>query len=357
MSWSARTSSTSTPTTRAGPSSPPPRPRRRRPPARGRSGAPPRPLAAIAAMLDPATSQAWDVDVATGTPTFTSSGNSANNVLNWGGGTPVVPATPSPAREYIYPFTDQWHQARCNPDGVHVGAAQRRRRRDRKPVRDAQPDARLVVPPRASPRRPGTCRRSTSPRTASAATPSRAAPRPGALTGSRNNANQGTPARRPAADHQHVPVAADRRQGLPAVRRRRLRHDGDRPRVHPRDHQPDDRRARTPASARTRAARWASRGATCSLPSTCSSTASAPRARRRSSPAATSPATTSNGIRNYDMSRSPLNYSDVGYDLVGAAVHADGEIWGATNCASATPSSPGTAPAHRPCSSPVRRAR
>ena len=31
------------------------------------------------------------------------------------------------------------------------------------------------------------------------------------------------------------------------------------------------------------------------------------------------------------MSRSPLNYSDVGYDPVGPAVHADGEIWSATN--------------------------
>jgi hypothetical protein len=36
------------------------------------------------------------------------------------------------------------------------------------------------------------------------------------------------------------------------------------------------------------------------------------------------------GIRNYDMSRSPLNYSDLGYDLVGTQVHADGEIWTAT---------------------------
>jgi hypothetical protein len=36
------------------------------------------------------------------------------------------------------------------------------------------------------------------------------------------------------------------------------------------------------------------------------------------------------GIRNYDMSNSPLNYSNVGYD--GAlAVHSDGEIWSATN--------------------------
>jgi extracellular elastinolytic metalloproteinase len=45
------------------------------------------------------------------------------------------------------------------------------------------------------------------------------------------------------------------------------------------------------------------------------------------------------GIRNYGMNKSPLNYSDVGYDFVcndGACnqqtqVHADGEIWSATN--------------------------
>ncbi|GAB3434951.1 M36 family metallopeptidase [Actinophytocola sediminis] len=37
------------------------------------------------------------------------------------------------------------------------------------------------------------------------------------------------------------------------------------------------------------------------------------------------------GIRNYDMSRSPLNYSNIGYDLVGQQVHADGEIWSATS--------------------------
>jgi extracellular elastinolytic metalloproteinase len=37
------------------------------------------------------------------------------------------------------------------------------------------------------------------------------------------------------------------------------------------------------------------------------------------------------GIRNFDMSRSPLNYSDIAYDLVGQQVHADGEIWSATS--------------------------
>ncbi|MFI6453857.1 M36 family metallopeptidase [Streptosporangium amethystogenes] len=36
------------------------------------------------------------------------------------------------------------------------------------------------------------------------------------------------------------------------------------------------------------------------------------------------------GIRNYDMATSPLNYSDIAYDLVGQQVHADGEIWSAT---------------------------
>jgi extracellular elastinolytic metalloproteinase len=37
------------------------------------------------------------------------------------------------------------------------------------------------------------------------------------------------------------------------------------------------------------------------------------------------------GIRNYGMNDSPLNYSDVGYDVTGPQVHADGEIWSAMN--------------------------
>jgi hypothetical protein len=37
------------------------------------------------------------------------------------------------------------------------------------------------------------------------------------------------------------------------------------------------------------------------------------------------------GIRNYSLDNNPLNYSDVGYDVTGPEVHADGEIWNATN--------------------------
>lgn len=36
------------------------------------------------------------------------------------------------------------------------------------------------------------------------------------------------------------------------------------------------------------------------------------------------------GIRNYAMNDSPLNFSDMGYDITGPQVHADGEIWSAT---------------------------
>jgi hypothetical protein len=33
------------------------------------------------------------------------------------------------------------------------------------------------------------------------------------------------------------------------------------------------------------------------------------------------------GIRNYNMSDSPLNYSHIDYDFVGLQVHASGEVW------------------------------
>lgn len=37
------------------------------------------------------------------------------------------------------------------------------------------------------------------------------------------------------------------------------------------------------------------------------------------------------GIRNYGMDKSPLNYSNTGYNTSGPGVHADGEIWSAAN--------------------------
>ena len=47
--------------------------------------------------------------------------------------------------------------------------------------------------------------------------------------------------------------------------------------------------------------------------------------------ARTRPATTQVGIRDYALDANPLNYSDIGFDLTGPEVHADGEVWNAVN--------------------------
>lgn len=63
---------------------------------------------------------AWDVDPATGESTTTTKGNNAIAVQNWFSndafsvGTET--ATPRPDRKYAYPWTNQWQEQRCNPE-------------------------------------------------------------------------------------------------------------------------------------------------------------------------------------------------------------------------------------------------
>jgi extracellular elastinolytic metalloproteinase len=61
----------------------------------------------------------WDVLPPATASTFTSLGNAAKTVENWNSANPftvgVRMATPSPTREYIYPWTNQWFEERCNP--------------------------------------------------------------------------------------------------------------------------------------------------------------------------------------------------------------------------------------------------
>ena len=66
-------------------------------------------------VSDPATGKAWDIDHATGQPTTTSRGNAAEAVQSWSAGYPEVPATPSATRDYVYPFTNQWAERKCDP--------------------------------------------------------------------------------------------------------------------------------------------------------------------------------------------------------------------------------------------------
>ncbi|MFC5112139.1 M36 family metallopeptidase [Kibdelosporangium philippinense] len=63
------------------------------------------------------------------------------------------------------------------------------------------------------------------------------------------------------------------------------------------------------------------------------------------------------GIRNYDMSKSELNYSNIAYDLVGLQVHADGEIWSSTTSTSGRPWSTSTVSARPRCSGTAPTAR
>jgi extracellular elastinolytic metalloproteinase len=68
----------------------------------------------------PASPLAWDVDPATGTSTNTTSGNNAIAVHNWFSNDPFTvgteTATPRPDRDYAYAWANQWRQESCNPD-------------------------------------------------------------------------------------------------------------------------------------------------------------------------------------------------------------------------------------------------
>ncbi|GAA4173396.1 hypothetical protein GCM10022251_71350 [Phytohabitans flavus] len=282
----------------------------------------------VKAVSDPNTGAAWDVDVATGLPTFTSRGNAADNTLSLGAGTPAVPATPSLNRDYIYPFTDQWRQARCNPS-VFTSAqrndadaaianlfAMHNRMHDWSFNLGFTESAWNMQVVNVSGEGLG-------------ADPELGRAQANALGGSRNNANQGTG-----------------RDGLPPTTNMFLWQpqaggayppcvDGDYDMTvigHEYTHAITNRMIAGPDTgigSQQGGAMGESWGDLLAAEYLYEYGFRAP----GDSPFVTGAyvtGNTANGIRNYDSTRSPLNYSDVGYDLVGQQVHADGEIWSAT---------------------------
>jgi hypothetical protein len=279
-------------------------------------------------VRDAASGQAWDVNLATGTPSLTSSGNSANDVVQWGQ-VPPFPATTSPDRNYTYPFTDQWQQARCNPQ-VFTSAqrndadaavanlfAMHNRMHDWSYHLGFTESAWNMQVVNVAPG--GLGNDAEQGRTQA-----------GALTGSRNNANQGTG-----------------RDGLPPTTNMFLWQpvaggayppcvDGDYDMTvigHEYTHAITNRMIAGPNSGITGAQggsmgeAWGDLAAAEYL---FENNLRAP----GDTPFVTGAYVTGNvheGIRDYDASKSPLNYSDFGFDLVGPEVHADGEIWVATN--------------------------
>jgi extracellular elastinolytic metalloproteinase len=70
------------------------------------------------AVANPASPQEWDEDARTNTPTFTTTGNNAKSAENWfdpffPGPTQYQPT--SPTRDYVYPWTNVWFETRCDP--------------------------------------------------------------------------------------------------------------------------------------------------------------------------------------------------------------------------------------------------
>ena len=70
------------------------------------------------AVANPSSPVAWDVDAATNTPTFQTRGNNARATDKWNSNVGNLAGTvfsSSPTRDYVYPWTNQWFTSRCNP--------------------------------------------------------------------------------------------------------------------------------------------------------------------------------------------------------------------------------------------------
>jgi extracellular elastinolytic metalloproteinase len=280
-------------------------------------------------VIDPATGKPWDIDPATGLPTFTTSGNSAESVSLWGNGSPATPAETRPDREYVYPFTNQWNTSRCDPNTLTSPAradvdaatanlfAMHNRMHDWSYELGFTEATWNLQKTNVLPYGKG-------------ADAERGNAQQGAATATtRNNANQATPpdGMQPTTNmYMWQPFAGSAYP--PCV-------DGDYDMTvigHEYTHAISNRMIAGPDSGIS-SSQGGAMGESWSDLIAMEYLFSSGYTPRGNTPYITGAYVTgdlSTGIRNYDMSNSPLNYSNYGYDR-GAAVHADGEIWSATN--------------------------
>ncbi|MFI5841401.1 M36 family metallopeptidase [Catenuloplanes sp. NPDC051500] len=270
----------------------------------------------------------WDVDPVTGLPTFTTRGNSADNVVMWGGDAAPFPATPTTDRTYVYPFTDQWKASRCDP-AVYASAqrndadaavtnlfAMHNRMHDWSYHLGFTESAWNMQVVNTTGQGLG-------------GDPENGRAQQNALGGSRNNANQGTP-----------------RDGLPPTTNMYLWQpiagaayppcvDGDYDMTvigHEYSHAITNRMIAGPDTG-IGSLQGGSMGESWSDLLAMEYLFENGLRAAGDTPFVTGAYVTGNtvnGIRNYDSSRSPLNFSDMAYDQVGQQAHADGEIWTAT---------------------------
>ncbi|RSM67676.1 peptidase M36 [Actinoplanes sp. ATCC 53533] len=280
-------------------------------------------------VLDPATGKAWDIDPATGTPTFTTSGNSADSVRLWGAGSPAVPAASRPDREYVYPFTNQWNTSKCDPnsltspeqadaDAATANLFAMHNRMHDWSYKLGFTEATWNLQ-----------KTNTQPYGLGADAERGNAQQGAATATTRNNANQATPpdGMQPVSNmYMWQPFAGSAYP--PCV-------DGDYDMTvigHEYTHAISNRMIAGPDSGIS-SSQGGAMGESWSDLMAMEYLFESGYTPRGSTPYVTGAYVTGDlgtGIRNYDMSNSPLNYSNYGYDR-GAAVHPDGEIWSATN--------------------------
>jgi hypothetical protein len=282
----------------------------------------------------------WDLDPATGAPSLTTVGNSARTTEKWddlaSGTVGTRTATPSPAREYVYPWTNQWFEERCDPA---VFASERQNDIDAAlanlfAMHNRMHDWSYHL---GFTEETWNMQASNGDRGGLGGDPERGNSQAGGRAGgappnfpSRNNANQITPPDG-VAPTTNMYLWQPTPAGFypPCV-------DGDYDMSvigHEYSHAISGRLVAGPDLG------WS--GAQAGAMNESHSDLFAMEylyeygfRPRGETPYVTGGYVTGDaraGIRNHDMSRSPLNYSNIGYDLVGQQVHADGEIWSATS--------------------------
>jgi hypothetical protein len=279
-------------------------------------------------MQSPASPKAWDVDPALDVPTLTTSGNNAYSGELWRGfGTPV-PATPKTDRNYVYPWTNQWFEQKCNPSVYNsperndIDAATANLFGMHNRMHDWS--YRLGFTETA-----WNFQKDNYGKGGLGNDAVLGYAQSGAQSGSRDNANFGTRADGlPGYSNMYLwqPIAGS--FYAPCV-------DGDYDMSvigHEYGHGISNRMAGGPNNnlsglqAGAMGESWSDLMANEYL----QEWGYEPAGRSNIPMGAYVTGNPERGIRNYNASNSPLNYSNVGYDLTGPQVHADGEIWTAT---------------------------
>lgn len=282
------------------------------------------------AVSGPASPSAWDVDPATGAPSNTTKGNNAFAVHNWLSNDPFTVgtelATPSPTRDYTYPWTNQWYREKCSPTVFDS------------PARNDIDAARANLFVQHNRMHDWSYLLGFTEATwnmeGDGGDPEQGNAQAGGITGgppdfaARNNANQITPpdGQAPITNmYLWQPVAA-------AFYGECVDGDYDMSVIgHEYTHAITNRMIAGPeaglSSPQGMSESWSDLLAVEYL----AEHGYAPKGARGFTVGEYVTGDSIAGIRNYNMSNNRLNYSSVDYDFVGLQVHASGEVWSATN--------------------------